>query len=116
MRKDGTVIDVSVSVSQVRDDSGAIVGAATIARDVTERKWDEAERRAAEDSARRFGRMQMAAQLAGGIAQEFGGLLSTIMGYAVWVADAVPGNPELRGDVRQIQAAAGRAARLARKL
>src|SRR6202030_1196270 len=42
MRKDGTVIDVSVSVSQVRDDSGAIVGAATIARDVTERKWAEA--------------------------------------------------------------------------
>ncbi|HXT17622.1 MAG TPA: ATP-binding protein [Gemmatimonadaceae bacterium] len=36
MRKDGTLIDVSLSVSPIRDDQGNIVGAAKIARDVTE--------------------------------------------------------------------------------
>jgi PAS domain S-box-containing protein len=41
--KDGRRIDVSVSVSPLRDASGRIVGLATIARDVTERR--QAERR-----------------------------------------------------------------------
>ncbi len=36
MRKDGALIDVSISVSPIRDDAGRIVGAAKIARDVSE--------------------------------------------------------------------------------
>jgi PAS domain S-box-containing protein len=47
-RKDGACIDVSVSVSSVRDGYGAIVGASRIARDITEQKRIEAERRDAE--------------------------------------------------------------------
>ena len=38
VRKDGSRIDVSISVSPIRDASGAIVGAAKLARDVTESK------------------------------------------------------------------------------
>ncbi|MDP9363684.1 MAG: PAS domain S-box protein, partial [Chloroflexota bacterium] len=34
-RKDGRLLDVSVSISPVRDGAGGIIGAATIARDVT---------------------------------------------------------------------------------
>ncbi|MGB9365020.1 MAG: PAS domain S-box protein [Xanthobacteraceae bacterium] len=37
-RKDGTLMDISLTVSPVRDDSGRIVGASKIARDVTEQK------------------------------------------------------------------------------
>jgi PAS domain S-box-containing protein len=37
VRKDGAVLDVSVSVSPIRDADGAVAGAATVARDVTER-------------------------------------------------------------------------------
>jgi PAS domain S-box-containing protein len=42
MRKDGTRIDVSLSVSPIKDASGQITGASTIARDITERKeaWE----------------------------------------------------------------------------
>jgi two-component system, OmpR family, sensor histidine kinase VicK len=36
VRKDGTVIEMSISVSPIRTDSGAVIGAATVARDVTE--------------------------------------------------------------------------------
>lgn len=36
--KDGKMIDVSLSASVIRDDSGEIVGATTIARDITARK------------------------------------------------------------------------------
>ena len=40
-RKDGGPVDVSISVSPIRDDFGAIVGAATIARDISDRKESE---------------------------------------------------------------------------
>lgn len=116
VRKDGTVIDMSLSVSPIRGEGGAIVGAAGVMRDVTERNWAEAEQRAAEAGRQESARIQTAVRLAGGIATEFSSLLSSIMGYAASAAEATTGNPLLRADVEQIQAAAGRAARLAREL
>ena len=44
VRKDGGLVPVSLSVSPIRDESGNVVGAAKIARDVTERRKHEAER------------------------------------------------------------------------
>src|SRR6185503_11888811 len=38
VRKDGTRVDISLSVSPIRDASGEIIGAAKVARDVTEAK------------------------------------------------------------------------------
>jgi len=37
-RKDGSLIDVSVTLSPVRDEAGNVIGASKIARDITERK------------------------------------------------------------------------------
>ena len=42
VRKDGTMIDVSATISPIRDARGAVVGASKIARDITERKRAEA--------------------------------------------------------------------------
>ncbi|PYP41632.1 MAG: hypothetical protein DMD43_05820, partial [Gemmatimonadetes bacterium] len=42
IRKDGARVTVSVTVSPIRDEGGKIIGASSIARDVTERKEDEA--------------------------------------------------------------------------
>ncbi len=41
LRRDGTPIDVSVTLSPIRDASGIIVGASKIARDITDRKRAE---------------------------------------------------------------------------
>ena len=41
-RKDGTLIDVSLTVSPVKDHTGRVIGASKIARDITERKRAEA--------------------------------------------------------------------------
>src|SRR5713226_527807 len=41
-RKDGTMVEVSLTLSPIADRSGAIVGVATVARDVTERQRAEA--------------------------------------------------------------------------
>ncbi|HEX8352543.1 MAG TPA: PAS domain S-box protein [Pyrinomonadaceae bacterium] len=43
VRKDGSRVSVAISVSPVRDSSGRTVGAATIARDITERRRADAE-------------------------------------------------------------------------
>lgn len=41
VRKDGTLVPVSLTISPVRDESGGIVGASKIAREITERKQME---------------------------------------------------------------------------
>jgi PAS domain S-box-containing protein len=38
MRKDGTLLDISLAISPVRDGTGRVVGASKVARDITERK------------------------------------------------------------------------------
>jgi PAS domain S-box-containing protein len=48
MRKDGSRVHVSVTISPLRDRDGNIVGASKIARDITDRKLAEAEVRASE--------------------------------------------------------------------
>ncbi|MBB4568881.1 PAS domain S-box protein [Rhizobium leucaenae] len=47
-RKDGSLVDISLTISPVRDAKGRIVGASKIARDITERKEAETKIRASE--------------------------------------------------------------------
>jgi PAS domain S-box-containing protein len=42
-RKDGTLINISLTVSPIRDSSGKVIGASKIARDITDRKKAESE-------------------------------------------------------------------------
>ncbi|MFL6255933.1 MAG: PAS domain S-box protein [Pyrinomonadaceae bacterium] len=44
LRKDGSRLEVSLIISPIRDASGRLVGASTIARDITEQKRGDAER------------------------------------------------------------------------
>jgi PAS domain S-box-containing protein len=41
MRKDGSLIDISLTVSPIKDEQGRVIGASKIARDVTERRRQE---------------------------------------------------------------------------
>lgn len=116
VRKDGTNIDVSVAVSPVRDDSGAIAGTAVVARDFTERNWAEAERRESDARVYQAERMETVVQLAGGIGREFNELISAMMDGAARVAEATADNPVVQEDVQQILAAGGCATWLAREL
>jgi PAS domain S-box-containing protein len=44
VRKDGQFIPVSITVSPIKDETGKIIGASAIARDITQRKREERER------------------------------------------------------------------------
>ena len=71
LRKDGRPVEVSLSISPIRTSSGAITGASTIARDVTERN------RAAE-ALRKTEKLAATGRLAGTIAHEINNPLEAI--------------------------------------
>jgi PAS domain S-box-containing protein len=72
-RKDGTKIDVSLSVSSVRDKEGNILNSRSTWREISERKQLEEERNKA-------ARLESIGVLAGGIAHDFNNILSVILG------------------------------------
>jgi PAS domain S-box-containing protein len=51
-RKDGTLIDVSVTISPIRDSSGRVIGASKVARDITLQKEAEKKIRLADETMR----------------------------------------------------------------
>jgi two-component system, cell cycle sensor histidine kinase and response regulator CckA len=108
-RKDGTVLDVSVCISPIRDQQGTVTGASSVARDITGRSQAEQERY-------RSDRLETLGQLAGGIAHDFNNMLAAITNYAGFIAEATAARPRVQADAVQIQAVASRGARLARQL
>ena len=44
IRKDGTPVEVSVTISPIRDGNGVVIGASSVSRDITRRKREEDER------------------------------------------------------------------------
>jgi signal transduction histidine kinase len=83
LTKDGRTLDISLTVSPIRNSSGDIMGASTIARDITERKRAEEERdrlRAREIEARsqREERRRIARDLHDVVLQDLAGTLQSL--------------------------------------
>lgn len=74
-RKDGTLLDSSLTISPVFDARGQMTHFVGIYRDITERKQMERQLVQAQ-------KMQSVGTLAGGVAHEFNNLLAGIQGYA----------------------------------
>jgi PAS domain S-box-containing protein len=80
--KDGRRLDVSISVSPLRNAAGAIVGASAIARDITAQKRSEAQLRQAQ-------KMEAIGRLAGGVAHDFNNILGIINACAEFLRDRI---------------------------
>ncbi len=107
--KDGRLLNVSITVSPLRDATGKIVGASVIARDITEQ-------RRAEDQLRHSQKMEAVGRLAGGVAHDFNNVLGIINACAEFLRDRIPAGSENSTFVENIRKATERGSALTRQL
>ncbi|RZU49250.1 PAS/PAC sensor hybrid histidine kinase [Krasilnikovia cinnamomea] len=115
VRKDGAVVDVSVSMSPVRDRHGRVVAVACIERDVTVLKRAEEQRRQIMERSALAERLESLGQLAGGVAHDFNNLLAINLNYLDFVLEQTS-DPDARQDLTRARASAERARELTRQL
>src|SRR5246500_4778974 len=70
MHKDGTLLDVSLTISPMKDASGRVVGASKLARDITERKRAEEALRQAQTDLAHASRLTTMGELTASLAHE----------------------------------------------
>jgi two-component system cell cycle sensor histidine kinase/response regulator CckA len=107
--KDGRVISCEWYNTPLIDESGRVLGVASLAQDVTERV-------ALEERLRQSQKMEAVGRLAGGVAHDFNNLLTVILGYSQIVAEGVPAGSRLADSTAQIKSAADRASGITRQL
>ncbi len=107
--KDGRHLDVSISISPIHNAASEVVGASTIARNITAQKK-------AEELLRQSQKMEAVGRLAGGVAHDFNNILGIITMCAELLRDHIPNETlpvELIGHIRD---ASKRGASLTRQL
>jgi len=103
---------ISVRWEIIRDREGRVVRVRGVNQDVTERRRAEEERKNLEAQLHQAQKMEAVGQLAGGIAHDFNNILTAIMGFAEVMALQMEKVNPLHRYVRQVLAAAERAADL----
>ncbi len=107
-RRDGAALNTNVSIYCLQDATGARCAAASI-RDVSRERTVEAQLRQAQ-------KMEAVGRLAGGVAHDFNNLLAVILSCTRFLEEELPPGDPHREEVREIGAAATRAATLTRQL
>ncbi len=108
-RRDGSLIEVSLTISPIRSTAGVIIGASAIQRDISDRKRIEA-------SLRQASKMEAIGALAGGLAHDFNNQLHALSGFAHFVARDPALGAGGRQDLIEIQKTIERMASLTRQL
>ena len=114
-RKDGASLYLSASLRPVLQD-GSVVRIEGIARDVTERRRDEEERRKLEAQLQHAQKLESLGVLAGGIAHDFNNLLTGILGSADLAFLDLPPESPVRDQVEGIRSSALHAAQLTQQM
>ena len=109
VRKDGTRIDVSLSISPVKDSQGRVVGAAKIARNITE--W-----RRTQEALRRAEKMAATGQLAASIAHEINNPMQSLTNLLALVGYKTALDTETRKLISLAETELARMSHIARQM
>ncbi len=109
VRKDGTRVDISLSVAATQDRYGKVTGIASVARDVTEQKRTQRILSQAE-------RLESIGQLAGGVAHDMNNLLTVILNHSDFALENLAEDDPAAHEIHEARGAAERAAMLVRQL
>jgi len=107
--RDGRYLNMSISISPLRDTSGELVGASVIARDITTQ-------RRTEDQLRQSQKMEAVGRLAGGVAHDFNNVLGIVNACSEFLRDRIDPSAESFTYVENIKKATERGAALTRQL
>ncbi|HXA95835.1 MAG TPA: PAS domain S-box protein [Candidatus Dormibacteraeota bacterium] len=105
----GRRVEVSASISELRDASGAVVGTLGVLKDI-------GERRQLEEQLRQSQKMDAIGRLAGGIAHDFNNLLTVITGRAQLILARLRPEEPIHRDALLVRTTAERAAALTHQL
>jgi PAS domain S-box-containing protein len=100
----------------LHDSEGQLIGVLGIARDITERKYAEDERKKLEGQLRQSQKMESVGSLAGGIAHDFNNILFPIVGHTEMLLEDVSADSPFRDGLNQIYAGALRASELVKQI
>ena len=109
VRKDGVHIQVSLTISPIRDRAGNVIAASHSGRDISERKR-------VEEKLQQTQKLESLGILAGGIAHDFNNLLTGILGNASLITEVLPPRSPARELAESVIQAAERAAHLTRQM
>jgi len=108
-RKNGEIIDVSLTISPIAGRNGVITGASIVARDITELKRSQEENLAKQ-------KLESVGTLAGGIAHDFNNLLGGVLAHADLALSELAGGTNPAEELQRIRAATIRGAEIVRQL
>lgn len=108
-RKDGSLFTEEMTITPLKDESGAVTHFVAVKQDVSERK-------ALEQKFLQAQKLEAVGRLAGGIAHDFNNMLGVILGYTDVALRQVDPALALHADLLEIQGAALRSATLTRQL
>lgn len=116
MGKDGRRIEVSLCISPLADSRGTIVGASSIARDITERKRAETSLRESQRRQTQAERLAVVGRMAARAAQEINDPLARIRESFALVRDAVPADHPHRHMVERMESEIDRISHVVRQM
>ncbi len=114
--KNGSNIPVSLTVSPIMNRDNVVVGASTIARDISDRLEAERQRQSLQFQLNQAQKLEAIGTLAGGIAHDFNNIIFAITGYTDLAMQDIPKDSSVYSNLKRVMTAAERSGEMVKQI